>query len=341
MKKKTELEKTNFRYNLITIIIYLCGIALFAQLFNLQILHGIEYRETSNTRLSREGRIEAVRGSITDRTGVRLVSEDSGFSVEMYKTNVENSVLNKSILVMTSILTQNGDSFINPFPISVEPFQFQFESEEKLVEWKKKYKIPETASPEEAFYIMRDKYGIDQEITDVYQILNILAIRYAITTEGYSNTKSIEISASISRDSAVQLQEHGSELTGVSIVQQPIRVYNSGTLASHIIGYISRISETNQKEFKERGDTYNYEPDDKVGQTGIEMVFEEYLRGEDGIKQIDMAVDGTVTGEYISQEAIGGANIVLTIDADLQNAAEIAIESNVAKIRQRRIWKSI
>ena len=54
-----------------------------------------------------------------------------------------------------------------------------------------------------------------------------------------------------------------------------------------------------------------------------------------------MAVDGTVTGEYISQEAIGGANIVLTIDADLQNAAEIAIESNVAKIRQRRIWKSI
>ena len=340
MRKKTELEKTNFRYNLITIIIYLCGIALFAQLFNLQIVHGIEYRETSNTRLSREGKIEAVRGSILDRTGKRLVSEDSGFSIEMYKTNVENNVLNKSILVMTNILSQNGDSFINPFPISIEPFQFLFDSEEKIQEWKKKYKIPETASAEEAFYIMRDKYGIDPEITDIYQILNILAIRYAITTEGYSNTKSIEISASISRNSAVQLQEHGSDLTGVSIVQQPIRLYNSGTLASHIIGYISRISETNQKEFKERGDNYEYKPDDKVGQTGIEKVFEEYLRGEDGIKQIDMAVDGTVTGEYIAQEAIGGASVVLTIDAELQNAAEIALESNVAKIRQGGFGKA-
>ena len=72
---------------------------------------------------------------------------------------------------------------------------------------------------------------------------------------------------------------------------------------------------------------------DKVGQTGIEKVFEEYLRGEDGKKQIDMSVDGTLTGEYISQEAIGGANIVLTIDANLQRVAEQALAANVEKIR--------
>jgi len=334
MKKKTELERANFRYNLITAIIYICGIIILVQLFNLQIVNGAEYRNTSNTRLSREGKIEAARGSITDRSGMKFVSTDSGFSVEMYKTNVDNSILNNSILVMTNILMQNGDSFINPFPISINPFQYNFANEDELNSWKKKNKIPETASPEEAFYIMRDKYKISQDITDIQQIANILAIRYAITTEGYSNTKSIEISGSITRESAVQLQEHGSSLTGVSIVQQPIRIYHSGTLASHIIGYTSRISENNKKELEERGDNYAYEPDDKIGQTGIEKVFEEYLRGEDGIKQIDMAVDGTVTGEYTSQEAIGGANIVLTIDARLQEAAEIAIESNVAKIRQ-------
>ncbi len=340
MRKKTELEKANFRYNLITAIIYICGIVLLVQLFNLQILNGAEYRQTSDTRLSREGKIEAARGSITDRSGVRFATTDTDFSIEMYKTNVESSILNNSILVMTNILTQNGDGFINTFPISINPFSFQFGTEEEIQEWKKKYKIPETASSEEAFYLMRDRYEIDPNITDVQQIANIIAIRYAITTEGYSNTKSIEISKSISRNSAVQLQEHGSELTGVSIVQQPIRVYTSGSLASHIIGYISRISETNKNEFAARGDNYDYKPDDKVGQTGIEKVFEEYLRGTDGVKQIDMAVDGTVTGEYTAQEAIGGANIVLTIDASLQAVAENALAENVAKIRSGGFGKA-
>ena len=331
LRQKTEIEKSNFRYNVVTTIIYIVGIIILMQLFNLQIVNGAEYRETSNTRLSREGKIEAARGNITDRTGIVLASADSSFSVEMYKTNVEDNVLNHSILTMTTILEQNGDSYINPFPISINPFEYHFDSEEDLQEWKKKYKIPDTASAEEAFYLFRDKYNIDSE--DISEISKILAIRYAITTQGYSNTKSIQISDNISRNSAVQLQERGSDLTGVSIVQEPTRKYERGTLASHIIGYVSRITEDNKKDFKERGDTHEYDADDKVGQTGIEKVFEEYLRGEDGTKQIDMSVDGTITGEYTSQEAVGGANVVLTIDANLQTVAENALKNNIEKIK--------
>ena len=140
LRQKTEIEKSNFRYNVVTTIIYIVGIIILMQLFNLQIVNGAEYRETSNTRLSREGKIEAARGNITDRTGIVLASADSSFSVEMYKTNVEDSVLNHSILTMTTILEQNGDSYINPFPISINPFEYHFDSEEDLQEWKKKYR---------------------------------------------------------------------------------------------------------------------------------------------------------------------------------------------------------
>ena len=212
----------------------------------------------------------------------------------MYKTNVENSVLNNSILVMTNILKQNGDEFINPFPIMINPFGFVFETEEDLAEWRKVYKIPETASAEEAFYLFRDKYGIESNDPD--EILQILAIRYAITTLGYSTTKSIKIAESISPESAVQLQEQSKELTGVSVTQEPIRRYHTGSLASHIIGYVQTIRKENIDEFKANGDEHKYQNTDKVGQTGIEKVFEEYLRGEDGKKQIDMSVDGTLTG---------------------------------------------
>ena len=331
LKKKSELEKSNFRYNMLTAIVYLMGILILMQLFNLQIVNGAEYRENSNTKLTRVAKIEAARGSILDRSGNVLVSTEMEFSLEMYNAKTEDDQLNSSILTMTNILESNGDSYIDPFPISIEPFEYHFENDEKLAAWKTKYKIPETASAEEAFYLFRDKYNIKSD--NVKEIRQILAIRYAITTIGYSTTRSMEISDNISRTSAVQLQENSQSLTGVNIVVEPTRIYHQGTLASHIIGYASRISKSNQEEFAKRGDTYEYDVADKVGQTGIEKTFEEYLRGEDGEKQIDMSVDGTVTGEYISKEAIGGANIVLTIDANLQRIAEESLERNIERIR--------
>ena len=332
LKKKTELEKTNFRFNFIMIIVYIVGVILLMQLFNLQIVQGNEYREDSNVRLTREAKIEAARGSIGDRTGNVLVSTEMSFSLEMYKTKVEDEELNDSILLMTNILVANGDSYVDTFPISTNPFEFHFSSEEDLAAWKEKYKLPKEASAEEAFYIFRDKYEINSE--NVSEIRQILAIRYAIDTIGYSTTRSMEISKEISRESMVQLEEQSNNLVGVNIVVEPIRKYHMGTLASHIIGYASRITKENQEEFEKRGDTYKYENNDKVGQTGIEKVFEEILRGEDGKKQIDMSVDGIVTGEYVSKEAIGGSNIYLTIDANLQRIAEDALEANILKIRE-------
>lgn len=261
-----------------------------------------------------------------------LVSTEMKFSLEMYKSKTEDEQLNDSILLMTNILEQNGNSYVDTFPISIDPFEYHFDSEEELAKWKEEYKIPEAASAEEAFYLFRDKYNISSD--NVKEIRQILAIRYAITTIGYSTTRSLAISDEISRESAVQLQENSQNLTGINIVVEPTRVYHTGNLASHIIGYVSRISTRNQEEFSERGDTHEYEVDDKVGQTGIEKTFEEYLRGEDGEKQIDMTVDGTITGEYTSKEAIGGADIVLTIDANLQGIAESSLAANIQKIRE-------
>ena len=75
MFNKTETEKTNFRFNLLTTIVYIVGIILLVQLFNLQIIHGKEYRETSNTKLSKEAIVEAARGKILDRNGIMLAGK--------------------------------------------------------------------------------------------------------------------------------------------------------------------------------------------------------------------------------------------------------------------------
>ena len=68
---------------------------------------------------------------------------------------------------------------------------------------------------------------------------------------------------------------------------------------------------------------------DLYGQNGVEYVFENYLKGKNGIKQIDMSVDGETVDEKTAEEAISGSSVVLTIDAGLQSVAEKALETAV------------
>ena len=81
-QKKPRNEKV--RYNIIIMLVYIIGIILLFQLFNLQIIHGKEYRETSNTRLTRESTLEASRGAILDKTGTPLVTSKMEFSLEFH-----------------------------------------------------------------------------------------------------------------------------------------------------------------------------------------------------------------------------------------------------------------
>ena len=111
LKQKSELEKSNFRYNVITAIVYLIGIVILIRLFDLQIVNGAEYRNTSNNKLTREAKIEAARGSILDRSGNVLVSTEMKFSLEMYKSKTDDGQLNSSILLMTNILENNPNLY--------------------------------------------------------------------------------------------------------------------------------------------------------------------------------------------------------------------------------------
>ena len=325
-------RKIKLRYNLLTIIIYIVGIILLIQLFNLQIIHGAEYRETSNTRLTRESVLRAARGSIKDRTGVEFVTNEMGFGLEIYQTKADDKTLNNAIKTMTKILEENKDKFIDNLPIKVNPFSFTYTSEESQKEWKKAYSIDENFTAEQCFNYFKEKYKIEED--DVEDARKIIAVRYEITRNGYSTTRSVKIASDISRESAVKIREQNSELSGMNIITEPIVKYTSGALASHVLGYVGAIDED---EYSTRKDTYRN--DDVIGKNGIQYVFEEYLKGTDGVRQIDMAVDGSITSEYISEEAVAGDDVILTIDAKLQEVAEKALEKNIKDIANGKYGK--
>lgn len=319
-------KNIRLRYNILNVIIYIVGIVLLLQLFNLQIVHGSEYRETSNTRLTREAVLKAARGDIIDSSGVKLVTTKTGFSLELYKTKIDDQELNNMILKMVEILESNKDEVVDNLPIEINPYKFTIEDEEEQKEWKEEYEIDENANAEECFNALKEKYKIQSE--DIEDVRKIIVVRYEIDRNGYSNIRPIIVAKDISRESSIQIEEQGHLLPGTAIVTEPIVTYPYGTLASHVLGYLGLIS---AEEYAEKSDEYDI--NDLIGRDGIQYMFEKYLRGEDGIRQIDMSVDGEVTGEYISKEAVEGCDVVLTIDANLQKAVENALEEGMKKIQ--------
>lgn len=320
-----EKEHSKLRFNIVSAFVYIIGIILLAQLFNLQIVHGESYREQSNTRLSRESTLKAARGNIRDSSGTLLATTVAQNDLEIYKTKIDTNQLNTALLKLAQILEKNADNYIDNLPIQINPFRFTVSDEEAKV-WKTQKKIDENKSAEECFYIFKEKYEIQEE--SIENSRKIMTLRYEIETQGYSSTKTVTLAKNISEATLHEISEQNAQFPGVNIITSPTRYYPSSNLASHIIGYISQISADEYNANKER-----YDINDIIGKTGIEYIFEPYLKGTDGVKQIDMSVDGTVTDEYISQEAVAGADVILTIDANLQKITEQALKNNIEKIR--------
>lgn len=227
------MPNIDLRYNGLTILVYAIGVILLIMLFNLQIVHGTEYRETSNTRLTRESTLYAARGNILDRNGTILSGTEMTFSLELYKTKIENKELNDAILRIVNTLEENGDSYLDIFPIEINPFAFDFANDNRKKTWLEKYKLAEDIEPENAFNYFKERYEIESD--NIEDIRKIIAVRYRITSEGYSATKSLTISNNISRKSALIFDEQGDKFPGIDVVTNAKRNYPNGTLGSHIL----------------------------------------------------------------------------------------------------------
>jgi penicillin-binding protein 2 len=94
------------------------------------------------------------------------------------------------------------------------------------------------------------------------------------------------------------------------------------------MGYVGQISQDELKQLGDRG----YRGRDRIGKTGLEREFEEYLRGQDGVTQVEVDSLSRPRGTVGYTEPVGGATLVLTIDARVQQAAEDALRAQLASL---------
>jgi len=134
------------------------------------------------------------------------------------------------------------------------------------------------------------------------------------------------------------IEEHKDELPGIVVEVQPVRDYIYGSLAGHLLGYLSYIGDTDPAaQIAELTEASGkpYSLTDKVGLTGLEEQYEAYLKGIDGRRIVEVDAAGRLIDVIGLEEPLAGDSLVLTIDAELQKAAEVALANQIKWIQTR------
>jgi len=132
--------------------------------------------------------------------------------------------------------------------------------------------------------------------------------------------ESILIKEGVSQADISWVDAHQLEYPTLRIEQTPQRRYPENGLLCHVLGYVGEISpeQLQQPQYRDKG----YKPGDVIGQDGVESVYDEYLRGRDGYRKVIVDSRGHIQSEVERVEPQSGQDIVITIDLDLQKAAE-------------------
>ncbi len=183
-----------------------------------------------------------------------------------------------------------------------------------------------------------DLYIIPEDIQDKKQLISSLHLLMDIDQEEISSKlkgaagrypfKPILIRKNISREKLAVVETNLFNLPGVLIEVKPQRNYIYGKLASHLIGYLGEISERQIKSGKYSDNS----PGDLIGKYGVEGSWQNYLNGLKGGMQVEVDAAGRKLRVISKKASVPGMNISLTIDKDLQLAAEKMLENKKGAI---------
>ena len=140
--------------------------------------------------------------------------------------------------------------------------------------------------------------------------------------------QSIPLKQDITPDEQAFIEAHRNELPELETLDEQRRLYPRDGFAAHLIGYVGEVSENDLNEDKYAA----YMPGDEVGKSGVEEAYDGILRGKDGSRDVIVNSHGKEVGVMGQELATPGQDLRLTIDLDVQRAAEKALEGKIGAI---------
>ena len=269
-------------------------VTLLAGLWYVQVVSYRQHTENQKAQSYRTVRIPAIRGKILDANGQPLAENRPTYNVNLY----------------------------------LDELRAQFKQEWKRSAPNGHIKKSELG-PLQAQARYRVVSNIVQHLATVVQVPVFLDFDRFMNHYTNQLALPLPILTNLTPSQVARFQEQPSTLPGLDLDIQPTRVYPRGQSGAHMVGFLRR----DDSSMKDEDAFFNFRLPDFKGQVGLEGAFDQVLRGRAGVKSVLVNNLGYRQSETIWAPADPGKNLVLTINLDLQHAAEKALAGAQPDVR--------
>ncbi len=168
---------------------------------------------------------------------------------------------------------------------------------------------------------VRDLEAVINDLATVVDITPRDRRRFKKLLEESKNFESLPIRTRLSEEEIARFAANRYRFPGVDINARLFRQYPHAELFSHVVGYIGRINERDMQQLEESDQLSNYRGTDHIGKVGIEQRYERHLHGTTGVEEVENDAAGRAVRSLSRRPPVSGNNLVLTLDARLQEVA--------------------
>lgn len=271
-------------------------------------------------------RVRADRGDILDINGNKLVTDRASYNLHINHYVILNATsTNARLLELVQLCRDMGLNYTDHFPVTAEkPFAYTLDQQSNT--WKGYYQkflinrgnVDSDITAPLLIQQLRSSYRIPSDWTDE-DARAVIGLRYELTLRNITNLPTYVLLEDASEEALTAVL--ALDVPGLTVEASAVREYST-TYAAHILGHIGAMDPQQWEKYKEID---GYEMDALVGQSGLEMVFESYLHGVDGVRVDKVTKDGALVESYYEKMPQAGNNVELSIDLLLQAAAEDAL----------------
>ena len=333
IRKKREKKNKNRKSAItVSIIITLVFFVLFAgRLVDWQLIHGKEYKQLASRSTSYTVKTDATRGEILDKNGQGLVVNTTHYRIVFDKLYTDKNTIDRTTLSLIDLMNTAKQKWEDTLPIEFDSngkFVYKKNSDDEI----KQILSPdflgmdENTPAEDCLYKLAQRYEINGDYTKT-QLRNLVSVHYNMEITDYSNSNPYIFAKDISRDTVGAVSENTQGVSGVDVQPYMIRSASDPDLAPHIIGALGSITEEEYQDLTDKNKEYSLS--DSIGKFGIELAFEDELKGVGGTKIIKKNSDGTIVDSVETIDAQPGNTVYLTLDSSLQKTAVKSLAENV------------
>ena len=327
---------SRFRAHLMLLLFALILVFFGFKMFNLQVIEtgGKIDNTTTYTTITR---VKASRGDLLDLNGNVLVGNRASYDLVLnHYVLLSTDGTNEHLYALLKTCEAAGITYTDHFPVSAgKPFVYTLDEYNST--WQSHF---------QAFLDYQG--GLDSDITapllieklkEIYdfpdawtddEIRKIIGLRYELSLRNCVPSLSNYVFLSDATDEQLSMIVE-LNIPGMSVEASTVREYST-PYAAHILGHVGAMNADQWEYYKE---IPGYEMDTMVGQSGLELAYEEYLHGTDGWREDTVAADGTLISSKYLTEPKAGSNVEVSIDANLQMVAETRLAAVIQELNAK------